>query len=322
MSRFTENITLLASSLLVGGAACAQAPQPSAVELVDALNGVFGKHAGARASHAKGMCAQGTFRPNAQALSVTQGPLWQQAQVPLQARFSVGGGNPQASDKSKTVRGLSLHIGQNWDLALLSAPVFMVATPAEFVGFMDARRPDPATGKPDPARVKAFNDATPSTKAQIAYLGKTPVPASYAQTPYWGVNAFVFTNAKGHSVHGRWRAEPKAGQTGLTDAQLSPIHDNFLAPELTQRLDSGPVVFTLWLQLAQQNDDVKNPTVAWPDTNPAIQMGQIDITAINGSCEPTMFNPALLPEGMALSEDPVLQVRAASYAVSLGRRTH
>jgi catalase len=236
------------------------------------------------------------------------------------ARFSVGGGNPKASDKGKTVRGLALRVGEQWDLVTLSAPVFMVATAQEFVDFMVARRPDPATGKPDPARVKAFNEATPSTKAQIAYLEKTPVPASYAQTPYWGVNAFVFTNAQKQKVHGRWRLEPHAGRQGLSGDELAKAADDFLQPELAQRLTRGQVVFDLWLQLAQPGDDVNNPSIAWPNTNPELHMGQLRIHTLDSGCENTMFNPATLPEGMTLSDDSTLQVRAGSYAVSLGRR--
>jgi catalase len=281
---------------------------------------VFGKQAGARASHAKGVCVRGQFNPNAQALTVTDGPLWRQTSVPLVGRFSVGGGNPRASDKGKTVRGLSLRIGDQWDLVTLSAPAFMVATPEEFMGFMAARRPDPATGKPDPTRVKAFNAATPSTRAQIEYLEKASVPASYAQAPYWGVNAFEFINARGEKVHGRWRLEPTAGRLGLSEAQQAQLDDDFLSPELAARMAQGPVGFDVWLQLAQKGDDVTNPSVAWSTDNPHVNMGQLKITALDASCEPMMFNPATLPKGVALSQDPTLLVRAGAYAVSLGRR--
>lgn len=320
MSPTLKTMQQVTAGLLVTGAAWAQASPPSSVELVDALNGVFGKHAGARASHTKGVCVEGYFSPDAQALQVTQGAFWRQEKVPLQGRFSVGGGNPKVGDKGKTVRGFGLHIGNEWDLAVLSAPVFMVATPEEFIGFMAARQPDPATGKPDPARVKAFNSQTPSTQAQIDYLNNTPVPASYVQTPYFGVNAFKFTNAQGHQVHGRWRLAPKAGQVGLSDAQLAPLSEHFLLPELTQRLAQGPASFNLSLQLAQPQDDVKNPTIAWSSDNPEVRMGQIVLTGLNQTCDTTMFNPALLPKGMALSDDPTLLVRAGAYGVSLGRR--
>lgn len=315
-----KTVQHVSAGILASTALCAQASPPNASELVDALSGVFGKHAGARASHAKGACVQGHFLPDAQALQVTHGPLWSQKMIPLQGRFSVGGGNPRASDKGKTVRGLALHIGTNWDLVLLSAPVFMVATPEEFVEFMAARKPDPATGKPDVTKVKAFNEKTPSTKAQIDYLTQAQVPASYAHAPYWGVNAFKFTNAQGKQSYGRWRLEPRAGLVGLTDEQLATFSDDFLLPELKQRLTKDSVIFNVWLQLAGPQDDVKNPSIAWSSANQEVRMGQIVINGLNDTCEPTMFNPAVLPQGQALSEDPTLLVRAGSYGISLSRR--
>jgi catalase len=42
-------------------------------------------------------------------------------------RFSVGGGNPNVSDKSRTVRGLSLRMKNDadaYDLLMISGPVF------------------------------------------------------------------------------------------------------------------------------------------------------------------------------------------------------
>lgn len=321
MNKMTKIITQISTGLLVGGIANAQTT-PTSPELVDALNGVFGKHAGARASHAKGVCVQGFFHPDThQAQNVLASPLWQNNNaVPVTARFSIGGGNPKVSDKAKTVRGFALHIGSDLDLVLISAPVFMVSTPEEFIGFMAARNPDPITGKPDPEKIKAFNEATSSTKAQIKYLEETPVPASYAQSYYYGVNAFEFTNAKGHKSYGRWIFVPKSGSAGLTQEQLNNLDDNFLLPELSARLKQGPITFEVKLQLAKDGDNIKDPSIAWADSNPQVRMGEVEIKDLNNTCEPTMFNPALLPKGISMSEDPTLLVRTAAYGVSLGRR--
>ena len=40
-----------------------------------------------------------------------------------------------------------------------------------------------------------------------------------------------------------------------------------------------------------------------------------------GACEAMMFDPLVLPEGIEPSDDPVLRVRSAAYAVSHSRRT-
>lgn len=151
------NNTLAAAVLAIGaaGAPLAQAQDTSPTGLVDALNGTFGSHAGMRASHAKGFCAVGQFQPAKSARDFADGPLFGQQSVPANVRFSVGGGNPKASDKSRSVRGLSMRVasgGETWDLLLISEPAFFAATPESFVSFLQARVHDPATGKPDPRR--------------------------------------------------------------------------------------------------------------------------------------------------------------------------
>ena len=193
--------SLVLASLVLGTTSIGFVPQaaaqtPGPVELVDALEGVFGKHA-ARRSGAKGVCASGFFVGTADGRGLSNSSIFSGQEIPVIARFSVGGGNPKAPDKGKTVRGLALKFngpgGETWETANISAPVFFVSTPANFVKFLEARRPDPATGRPDPAKVKVFNDSHPDSKPQIEWLAKTPVPASYATVNYWGTNAFIFT---------------------------------------------------------------------------------------------------------------------------------
>lgn len=155
--------------------------------LVDALNAVFGKHKGLRASHAKGICAEGRWLPTAEGRALSQSPLFA-GEAPVVARFSLAGGNPKVSDKSRTPRGLALHIelpgGGEHDFVLLSAPVFAAKDPETFLGLLRARAPDPVTGKADPEKAKAFMDAHPDTKVQGAFMAKAPITASYATTPY------------------------------------------------------------------------------------------------------------------------------------------
>nr|WP_139260324.1 catalase [Duganella sacchari] len=106
--------------------AVAQTDAPGPAALVDALNGTFGKHAGKRASHAKGFCARGDFIPAAKAAQFAHSPFFAQSKVDALLRFSIGGGNPGVSDKSRSVRGLSMRLtggGETYDLLLISEPV-------------------------------------------------------------------------------------------------------------------------------------------------------------------------------------------------------
>jgi catalase len=317
---------LMLLALSAAPAAQAQVPQPQAQ--VDALEGLFGKHAGARRSGAKGVCATGYFlgQPAGQALS--SAVVFNGERIPVVARFSVGGGNPKASDKSRSVRGLALAInhpgGQQWQMAAISAPVFFVAKPEQFAPFLQVRTPDPATGKPDADKLKAFNEANPETLRQAMYLAKAPVPASYGSAQYWSTNAFELVNAKAESRFARWQFVPEAGAVGLTDDEMKSKPDDFLADELRARVKQGPVAYAFQFQLAKAGDPITDPTQAWPADRDVVTAGRLVIDAVSpdmgGACEKMTFNPVVLPAGIKPSADPVLQARAAPYVLSLGRR--
>lgn len=303
--------------------------QPSAAEAqVDALEGLFGKQATFRRSQAKGVCASGHFVGLPPGRALSSAAVFSGDKVPVVARFSVGGGNPKASDKSKSVRGLALQFslpdGSQWQTANISAPMFFVSRPEQFVPFLQARTPDPATGKPDPEKLKAFNAANPETTLQGMYLAKAPVPASYGAAMYWSTNAFEFTNAQGASQFVRWQFAPEEGPQGLTEEALKNLPDDFLADELRRRVAAKPVVFHFQLQLAQKDDPLTDPTRVWPDNRQVVQAGKLVIDKVEpgpgGACDRITFNPLVLPKGMKPSADPVLLARSVPYAVSLGRR--
>lgn len=303
--------------------------QPSTAEAqVDALEQLFKKQAGVRRSQAKGLCATGTFTGNVVGSALSRASAFSGKSHPVVFRFSVGGGNPKANDKGKTVRGLafamSLPKGEQWLSANISAPMYFVSKPEQFVPFLQVRVPDPATGKPDPAKLKAFNEANPETTLQGAWLAKQPVPASYAGLSYFSTNAFEFINAKGQSQFVRWQIVPPAGLEGLTDEQVKAKPDSFLADELRQRVASGKVSFDLKVQLAEAGDTLTDPTQVWPDARKVLPVGTFTIDKVeadgSGACDDMTFNPLVLPKGIQASTDPVLNARPAPYAVSLGRR--
>jgi catalase len=244
------------------------------------------------------------------------------------ARFSVGGGSPKASDKAKSVRGLALKFngprGESWETANISAPVFFANSPENFVKFLEARRPDPATGRPDPAKVKAFNDSHPDAKPQIEWLAKAPVPASYATVNYWGANAFEFTTPANKKVFGKWMFEAASGQKGLSDDELKQLGDDFLADELRKRAADKSIAFNFNVQIAEQGDVVNDATVPLPANRKVVTAGRLVIDKVEagpgGACDKITYNPLVLPKGVGPSADPTLVARPASYGISLSRR--
>lgn len=319
---------ILAASLLILNQqlpAAAQADTPGPAAMVDALNGTFGKHAGKRASHAKGFCAQGDFTPAREIARFVTSPLFTQSKVDATVRFSIGGGNPGVSDKSRSVRGMSMRLtggGETYDLLLISEPVFFAATPASFVSFLEARVPDPATKKPDPAKVAAHNAKYPDGKNQPALLAAHAAPASYATTPYFSNNAFVFHGkGKAAAQHARIIAEPAVGTRYLTDDEEKTMPDLFLENELGQRLAARPVEFTLVAQLPAAGDSLTDPSQQWQGGG-RVTLGTLRVNALSAqSCDGIVFMPVTLPAGITPSDDSILAARAAAYAVSLGRRS-
>lgn len=297
------------------------------IAAIDALEGTFGAHAGARRSHAKGVCVSGRFVGTPDGRALSSASLFSGAAHPVIGRFSVGGGNPRASDKARSVRGLAFEAtlpnNEIFVTTMLSAPVFFVGKPEHFAPFIASRRPDPATGMPNPDRVRAFNEAHPDTRPQIEYLANAPVPASYGTTNYWGVHAFKFVDSARVARHVKWSFEPVGGTLGLTAEQMAALPNDFLVDELVRR---GAVAFDMVVQIGEAGDDVTSPIATWPATRQKRTVGRLTLdrvdTAANAPCVAKNFDPNLLPHGIEASDDPVLQARSPSYAISVQRRTN
>lgn len=323
-SAFSVRPALAGLLLAAFVAAPLQAAEPSPAEMVDALAAVFGQHPGARGSHAKGFCARGSFQPAAAASGFSRTRLLAAAQVPAEVRFSVGGGNPRASDKSRSARGIAVRLtgpGEGWDMVFISEPVFFAATPASFVSFLQARVADPATKKPDPARIKAHNEKYPDGTRQPALLAAHPAPASYASTPYFSNHAFGFITADGRTTWARLQFEPVAGTRYLSEADEKSLPDDFLEDELKSRLAGQGVAFDLVAQPAGQGDSLTDPSVPWSNAPAKVRLGRLTLDRHSGQdCNGQVYVPTRLPDGIQPSEDPILQVRAAAYAVSNARR--
>ena len=278
------NRVFMALSLLFGVQNLSAQSQPQPEDLVNALNDVFGRHAKQRGSHAKGFCVAGYFVPSTAGKDFSTTPLLQGTKIPVTARFSIGGGNPHASDKGRSVRGLAVRFhladGEELDLVMISAPVFFAATPAQFVEFLKVRTPDSGTGKKNPTKIKAFNHANPNVMPHLDYVSKTPPPASYATTPYFSTHAFFFEKRGDQKQAARWVLEPKGGFQGLTAEQERDFPNSFLEKEIVERLKRGAAEWEIYLQIPQAGDSLIDPSAVWPDSRKKINIGRLVIDLI------------------------------------------
>ena len=211
--------------------------------------------------------------------------------------------------------------GGSTDIVANAFNGFAVATGEEFLAFLKAVV---ASGKdaPKPTPLERFLASHP--KAMKVVTAPKPVPASFATEPYFGVNAFEFTNAQDKSRFGRYQLWPEVGAKFLEPEEAAKKPPTFLIDELGERLARGPVRYRIVVQLAGERDKVNDATEVWPDDRPKVELGVLSITgkvADNDAAQRALaFDPLHLIDGIDASEDPLLDVRSAVYAISRRRR--
>lgn len=298
-------------------------------ELEKTMRALAGTHPGFRPVHAKGIVCTGTFRGAPDARRVTRAAHLQGQTVPTVMRFSNASGDPDIHDGLANARALAVKFqlpeGKKPDVLGLSIEGFLVRTPEEFLEFLRAQLPDPATGKPVSDAVPRFLGSHPATGTFLERLSQKPVPASYGQSCYYSEHAFRFTAADGTSRFGRYRWIPEAGEAYLSPDVAGSRGANFLREELESRLRNGPVTFRLLLQLAAEGDPTNDPTALWPADRPLVELGRLEVTAISPTSAADerrlVFDPTNLTDGIDLSDDPFPLARSAAYSISYDERS-
>ena len=318
----------LLRALIVGQLALAPAAhaQETATQVVDAMNKLWGSHAGFRANHAKGVVVTGSFTPSKQAASLSKAVLFKGPAIPITVRFSDSTGLPTLPDGAPNANphGMAIKFtlpgGGDADVVTNSLKFFPVATGEDFRDLLTAFAAS-GPGAPKPTKADQFFAAHPAAPAAF---GSVSTPASFAQETYNGVDAFIFTNAAGKKQPFRFRIDPAAGTKHLTPAQAAAEAPTFLIDELPKRLAKAPVQFKLLAQLANPGDPTKDPTKPWPADRKLVEIGTITLTAaVPDSPEAQkklLFLPNNLPSGIEPSDDPLIETRSEAYAVSFSRR--
>jgi catalase len=77
--------------------------------------------------------------------------------------------------------------------------------------------------------------------------------------------------------------------------------------------------------LAGDGDPLDDPTAAWPDDRAVVLLGHLEVTALAYDRERDgdvlVFDPTRVPDGIRLTDDPILLARPGAYSVSIARRT-
>jgi catalase len=322
-----RSILSAAIAVLVSGMPLAGAhAQATAVETIDTMNTLWGKHPGMRANHAKGVVVEGSFVASAAAAGLSKANIFNGQTIPVTVRFSDSTGLPALPDGSPDANphGMSIKFhpssGDDIDVVTNSLAFFPVATGEDFLALLkalslsgrDAAKPTPAE------QFIATHPAVPQA------FGSVATPSSFARETYNGVDAFIFVNAAGTRQPFRFQMVPVAGTEHLAPADAAKQSPDFLVDELPGRLANGPVAFHVMAQLAEPGDQTKDPSLPWPSDRKMVDMGTITLTravADNAKAQHDLrYLPNRLTPGIEVSDNPLIDARVRAYVISFGRR--
>jgi catalase len=294
---------------------------------VDEFEKVGGIHSGFRRNHAKGVCVRGFFDSNGQGARLSKALVFESGRVPVIGRFSLGGGDPHASDELNNVRGLGLQFslpdGERWRTAMVNLPVFPFKDPQAFYDNLVASERDPNTHQPDPAKGAAFFASHPDTARAIAIIKSHAPSSGFDNSTFYGLNAFRFTSADGASSYVRWMLVPVAPSEPAS-ATGTNQDKNFLFDGLIAGILQHPLQWHLVMTVAQPGDPTDNATIPWPEGREQVEAGTLTLDSVESEetspARDINFDPLILPAGIAPSDDPLLSARSAIYSQSFTRR--
>jgi catalase len=299
-------------------------------KLVAGFEAANGPHPGFRRNHAKGVCATGMFETaGGEAAKLSKATVFAAPRTPVVARIAFAGGLPAVPDSTALVRSLALQLlppgGGEWRTGMINIPVFPFRTARDFYDQAQAGLPDPATGKPDPAKMQAFVAAHPDFARAGGLIGKRAVTSGFADTTYNGLHTFHFIGADGAMTPVRWSAVPVDPVAPAASAQATAAGDsNALFDAFITRMAQGPVRWRLVVTVGGATETT-DPSRPWPDGLRTVEAGTVTLARVEaedgGPCTRVNYDPLVLPDGIKRSDDDeIISTRSAAYARSFRLR--
>src|SRR5262249_27883055 len=282
---------------------------------IDRFEQIGGVHSGFRRNHAKGLGVSGFFESNGNGVRLSRAAVFEPGRVPVIGRFSLDGPQPYQADRADTRRGLGLQFslpnGELWRTAMISFPLFPVSTPEIFYERMLAFKPDPATGKPDPAQVKAFEERHPESVEVLKKIIAEPHSSGFGNTTFHGLNAFRFTNAAGKATPVRRILKP---MQPFEAAAAAPPDKNYLFDDLITQIHRQPLRWRLIVIVGEPGDPTNDPSIGWPADREQVDVGTLTLDRVeaeeSSAATDIIFDPLTLPAGVAASAEPLLLLRS------------
>jgi catalase len=321
-----QAMSLMCALLLLSSTVATADSTALPTQIVDLANKVDGVHPGFRAFHAKGIVVEGSFKASAEAAQLSRAILFNGSTIPVTARFSDGSGMPTVPDGSPAMpRGIAIkfHLpgGRDTDMVTNSFKFFPVGTGEDFRDLLQAITASPPDA-PHPTNLEQFFGTHPNA---LKAIGSLPIPDSFADEEYHGIDAFILVNKSGQRQAVRYVIAPEK-LVHISPDEAAKQSPDYLFDDLARRIAQKPLVFRVKAQLAQVGDQTNDASQAWPDDRKLVDLGVLTLTRVVPDSaqaqKKLLFLPTNLTPGIELSDDPLPSIRSAAYGVSFGRRSH
>ena len=168
--------------------------------------------------------------------------------------------------------------------------------------------------------MEAFLARHPETAEALEFIGSQPAPSGFGDATFHSLNSFRFINATGESTPVRWILTP--AQPFETKPSLDK---DFLFGALIAQFHSRKKLqWDLIVIVGQPGDPTNDATVAWPPGREQVNLGTLTLDRVesddSSAARDINFDPLVLPDGIAPSDDPLLSARSAVYSQSYTRR--
>ena len=292
-----------------------------------------------RVVHARGAGAHGTFVSNGKGAEICRAKVFDKGEeTPVFVRFSTVAGFRGSMDTARDTRGFATKFYTtegNWDLVGNNIPVFFIQDGIKFPDVVHSVKPEPDLEIPQAQSahdtfwdfVTLHTEATHHTMWNMSDRG---IPRSLRMMEGFGVHTFRVTNQEGktHLVKFHWK--PRLGVHSLVweEAQLTGGFDpDFHRRDLSDAIKAGAYPeWDLGVQVFEDTEDemfegidLLDPTKLVPEElAPVTILGTMTLNAnptnYFAETEQATFHPGVLPPGINVTADPLLQGRLFSYS--------
>ena len=187
---------------------------------------------------------------------------------------------PTVPDGSPAMpRGIAIkyHLpgGADTDMVTNSFKFFPVGTGEDFRDLLQAIVASPPDA-PKPTKLEQFFASHPNAPKAI---GSLPIPDSFADEEYHGIDAFIFVNKSGQRQAVRYVIAPEK-LVHITPEEAAKQSPDYLFDDLAKRIAQKPVVFHVKAQLAEPGDQTKDASQPWPDDRKVVDLGVLTLTKV------------------------------------------